>query len=576
MSDSKYKLGKKLGSGSFANVFIAEDIVKKEFVAMKKYNLDPRSSEEGSVLFTAESSAKIEIDILSRTVHPYIIKMEDVEIKSVGNGKDQKYFVSIPLELGMTNLEDILTKSSHFPRFELRKIWCEQFLLGVKFLLQNGIYHCDMKLDNIILIKDGSLRIADFGLTYEKYNLPQKIPITRCGAKVVRAPEYYRIQDVPYFPERGISFQNYTQKNFGKYNDYRDLISGELFSVGLIILYIYSWVNVITNPPLLMRYVFRDSIDTFENRAEKVRNISRDEIDARNKKLNNLEPLYEYIDDPLWVNLITTLTNGDPIERYNSVDLEKGLTVFAIDPENPDDIQDPIFQQKIDLLFGNHFDFKYQDLTYSDMLLKMKKLTEISYLSLADPILDYTISGSTLTFYIKILKTLCKFGLDSDYNVWQLANLFSLYRYTLHLFLSSKLDISLSSIACAHLSIGRNSPYKKLPLSKVVTDLKGIKYYLNIRDIYIKIFKYMNGTLRVKSICDTSFDIKTILHSFDYYCLPQQTKMDEYMSQVSSRYDFDDIMVENITSNSKLSEKINYKNKELTIASFIDNFIIKL
>ena len=72
----------------------------------------------------------------------------------------------------------------HFPN--LSQTGC--VVLGLQFLHENCIVYRDLKLDNLLLDKDGFLKIADFGLCKEGMG-PDDRTSTFCGTPEFLAPE---------------------------------------------------------------------------------------------------------------------------------------------------------------------------------------------------------------------------------------------------------------------------------------------------------------------------------------------------------------------------------------------------
>ncbi|XP_016483489.2 mitogen-activated protein kinase kinase kinase 20-like [Nicotiana tabacum] len=60
--------------------------------------------------------------------------------------------------------EKLMNSSDHrLPEFEIRK-YTKALLRGLHYIHKSGYVHCDIKLQNILLGKDGQVKIADFGL----------------------------------------------------------------------------------------------------------------------------------------------------------------------------------------------------------------------------------------------------------------------------------------------------------------------------------------------------------------------------------------------------------------------------
>ncbi|XP_031747365.1 serine/threonine-protein kinase N1-like isoform X2 [Xenopus tropicalis] len=63
-------------------------------------------------------------------------------------------------------------------------------VLGLEALHQLGIVHRDLKLENLLLDRDGYLKIVDFGLSKDRFGYSDRTK-TMCGTKTYMAPEIY-------------------------------------------------------------------------------------------------------------------------------------------------------------------------------------------------------------------------------------------------------------------------------------------------------------------------------------------------------------------------------------------------
>jgi ribosomal protein S6 kinase alpha-5 len=63
-------------------------------------------------------------------------------------------------------LNNKLMNNSRLTESEVR-LYLAEILVAIEELHKNGIIHRDIKLDNVLIDKEGHIRIADFGLSKE-------------------------------------------------------------------------------------------------------------------------------------------------------------------------------------------------------------------------------------------------------------------------------------------------------------------------------------------------------------------------------------------------------------------------
>lgn len=82
------------------------------------------------------------------------------------------FFVASPnfivMELMTNNTLDnlLFSQKNRKPRFDIRKRWCSQIAMAVRYLHESGIVHSDIKPDNIMLDSSWNAKICDVGGGY--------------------------------------------------------------------------------------------------------------------------------------------------------------------------------------------------------------------------------------------------------------------------------------------------------------------------------------------------------------------------------------------------------------------------
>nr|KIR47073.1 STE/STE11/CDC15 protein kinase [Cryptococcus bacillisporus CA1280] len=147
---SNYQLGDLLGRGASGNVYRALNFHTGETVAIKSISLL-------SLPPSSLPDIMSEIDLLKNLNHTNIVKY-----KGFARDKENLWIILEYCENG--SLQTILKKFGKFPE-SLVAVYIRQVLEGLIYLHEQGVIHRDIKGANILTNKDGSVKLADFGVS---------------------------------------------------------------------------------------------------------------------------------------------------------------------------------------------------------------------------------------------------------------------------------------------------------------------------------------------------------------------------------------------------------------------------
>ncbi|XP_059692950.1 serine/threonine-protein kinase PAK 3-like [Haemorhous mexicanus] len=177
--EKKYARWKRIGSGGFGTVYKAVNAATGQAVAVKQLNLQHQGCEE----------VLKEILVMRENKNPNIVT----------------YFESYLVNEAVLLVLEYMDGGSLADVVSMRRMAaghiatvCRECLQGLAFLHANQVIHRDIKSDNILLGRDGSVKLADFGLC-ALLSPEQRKRRSMVGTPCWMAPEVVRGE--PYGPK---------------------------------------------------------------------------------------------------------------------------------------------------------------------------------------------------------------------------------------------------------------------------------------------------------------------------------------------------------------------------------------
>ncbi|XBI52477.1 hypothetical protein VPH35_034845 [Triticum aestivum] len=179
----KYELGRTIGEGTFAKVRFAKDTESGDPVAIKI--LDKAKVHKHGLV----EQIRREICTMKLIQHPNVVRLHEVM------GSKARIFIVLEYVTG-GELHDIIAARGSLKEDEARRYF-QQLINAVDYCHSRGVYHRDLKLENLLLDTAGNLKVSDFGLSaISEQAKADGLLHTTCGTPNYVAPEV--IQDKGY------------------------------------------------------------------------------------------------------------------------------------------------------------------------------------------------------------------------------------------------------------------------------------------------------------------------------------------------------------------------------------------
>lgn len=176
--------GELIGIGAFGHVFSALNNSTGELVAVKQVSFAKDEALQGRVSEHVKA-LRAEVEMLKKIKHENIVRYLGTE------SAEDSLFIFLEYVPG-GSIASLLAKFGAFPEKVIR-VYTAQLLRGLEYLHQKNIMHRDIKGANILVDKQGTVKLADFGASKK---ILADSGATVGSAKSIRGTPYWMAPEV--------------------------------------------------------------------------------------------------------------------------------------------------------------------------------------------------------------------------------------------------------------------------------------------------------------------------------------------------------------------------------------------
>ena len=147
---NRYEEIRLLGEGSYGKAILSKRKQDNKYVVIKEIRMANLSKDD-------RDAALNEANLLSSLNYPYIIKYEE-SFQERGC-----FYIVMEYANGGDLAAKIRDRKTHFTENEVLHTFI-QIALAIKYIHDRKILHRDLKAQNIFLMKDGTVKLGDFGI----------------------------------------------------------------------------------------------------------------------------------------------------------------------------------------------------------------------------------------------------------------------------------------------------------------------------------------------------------------------------------------------------------------------------
>lgn len=176
---------KKFGEGGYGATFAAIAKMTGEPLAVKI--IDTRRMRIEAI--------RKECAILEKLQHPNVIRVVGHGTGRISASQHHLYFIFMECASGGELFDQVIDRGTNAMPEDVARGFMRELLAGVNHCHEHGVAHRDLKLENVLLTREGTVKVIDFGLSHvykrdANGNFDRSTRLTdMCGSKSYAAPE---------------------------------------------------------------------------------------------------------------------------------------------------------------------------------------------------------------------------------------------------------------------------------------------------------------------------------------------------------------------------------------------------